>query len=163
MVLPATVVTGRLELPLWDAETVVAIRTGQRRVGWHPGFPREDDRDAAGFWRPGDVWGPRSIVDAGVVVGSIGFFGPPQDAGDGTPEVEVGYGLVADARGRGLASEALAAMLGLTDEAGIRVRACVAPDNTASLRVTAKAGFTEIRETTEDGALVMVRPLRSPK
>ena len=36
------------------------------------------------------------------------------------------------------------------------------PDNTASLRVLAKCGFTELRGSNEDGELVMARPLRSP-
>lgn len=152
--------TARLDLVLWDEATVRAIREGSRRPEWHPDFPREDDRGAATLWRDGDPWGPRSIVHEGVVVGSIGFFGPPEDAADGTPEVEVGYGLVASSRGLGLATEALAALLRRADSAGVRVRASVAPDNAASLRVAAKSGFTGVRGTTEDGEMVLVRPVR---
>ena len=160
--LPAVVTTARLRLPLWDAATAAAIRSGDRLPGWHPDFPREDDRDAAGLWRDGDPWSPRSIVSArtGTVTGSIGFFGPPEDAADGVPEVEVGYGLVAPVRGHGAMTEALTALLELLDVAGVRVRASILPDNTASLRLAARVGFTNVRGSTEDGEMVLVRPLR---
>ncbi|WGY01388.1 GNAT family N-acetyltransferase [Nocardioides sp. QY071] len=159
---PAGVRTDRLQLVLWDEPTVTAIRSGERLPGWHPEFPREDDRGAATLWHDGDPWGPRSIVSLkqGVVIGSIGFFGPPQPADDEVPEVEVGYGLVAEARGYGLATEALGALLARADAAGVRVRASIAPDNAASLRVAAKAGFTGVRGSNEDGELVLVRPVR---
>lgn len=157
-----SVATARLRLPLWSAEDVALIRSGGRRPDWHPDFPREDDRDAAGVWREGDPWGPRSITLGDVVVGSIGFFGPPAPAADDVPEVEVGYGLVPDARGRGVATEALEHLVGLAEQQGARVRASVAPTNRASVRVLAKCGFTELRGSTEDGELVMVRPVRRP-
>jgi RimJ/RimL family protein N-acetyltransferase len=152
--------TERLRLPLWSADDVAALREGRPQEGWHPDFPREDDHDAASMWHDGDPWGPRSIVLHGVVVGSIGFFGPPSEAADGVPETEVGYGLVEDARGAGVATEALTAMLGAADAQGVRVRASVLPDNAPSIRVLAKGGFTELRGSNEDGELVMVRPLR---
>jgi RimJ/RimL family protein N-acetyltransferase len=159
---PVGVETPRLRLVLWDAATVADIREGRRRPEWHPEFPREDDRGAATLWHDGDPWGPRSIVSLKqqLVIGSIGFFGPPEEADDGVPEVEVGYGLVGPARGYGLATEALGALLARADAAGVRVRASIAPDNAASLRVAAKAGFTGVRGTTEDGEMVLVRPLR---
>ncbi len=84
MTLPEVVDTERLRLPLWTADDVA--RPARRRAaapGWHRDFPREDDRDAASLWRDGDPWGPRSIELDGVVVGSIGFFGPPEPADDG--------------------------------------------------------------------------------
>lgn len=158
--LPPTVTTAGTELPLWDLATVTAIRAGERLPHWHPDFPRDDDRGAAGLWHDGDPWGPRSIVVRGWVVGSIGFFGPPVPAPDGRQEVEVGYGLVPTGRGRGIVPEALGALLALTDAAGVRVRASIAPDNRSSLRVAAKLGFTALRGTTEHGELVMVRPVR---
>lgn len=159
---PVGVTTERLQLVLWDEATVTAIRSGERLPGWHADFPREDDRGAATLWRDGDPWGPRSIVSRKqqLVIGSIGFFGPPEPADDDVPEVEVGYGLVAQARGYGLATEALGALLARADAAGVRVRASIAPDNTASLRVAAKARFTGVRGSNEDGELVLVRPVR---
>ena len=158
--LPDVVETERLRLPLWSADDVTAIRDGGRRPGWHPQFPREDDVFAATIWRHGDPWSCRSIARADEVVGSIGFFGPPQPADDGTPEVEIGYGLVEGARGVGYATEAVTAMAGAAEAAGARVRASVLPDNQASIRVLAKCGFTELRGSNEDGELVMVRPRR---
>jgi len=158
--LPEIVDTARLRLPLWTAADIAQLRGAERAEGWHPDFPREDDRDAASMWHDGDPWGPRSIVLDGVVVGSIGFFGPPSEAADGVLETEVGYGLVEDARGAGVATEALTAMLVAADAEGVRIRASVVPDNAPSIRVLAKGGFTELRGTNEDGELVMVRPLR---
>ncbi len=158
--LPEIVETERLRLPLWTREDIARLRGDERAADWHRDFPREDDRDASSVWRDGETWGPRSIVVDGVVVGSIGFFGPPEEAEDGVPETEVGYGLVEDARGQGLATEALQGVLAEADAAGVRVRAGVAPDNAPSIRVLAKCGFTELRGSNEDGELVMARPLR---
>ncbi len=159
MTLPPVVTTERLRLPLWTADDVAAIRAGTRRDGWHRDYPREDDRDAAGLWREGDPWAPRHVVRGVTALGSIGFFGAPEPAADGVPEVEVGYGLVTEAHGYGFATEALQALLAETDAAGVRVRASVAPTNAASIRVLAKCGFTELRGGNEDGELVMARPL----
>jgi len=160
MSLPLVVATNRLSLPLWSAADVALLRGEGRRADWHRDFPREDDRDAASMWHDGDPWGPRSVVLDGVVVGSMGFYGPPGPAADGGSEAEVGYGLVADARGAGLATEALTAMVSAAEEVGVRVRASVLPDNAASIRVLAKCGFTELRGSNEEGELVMARPLR---
>jgi ribosomal-protein-alanine N-acetyltransferase len=159
MSLPLVVTTARLRLPLWDAADVEAIRGGLRREGWHADYPRRDDVDAAGLWREGDTWGPRHIVRGVTALGSIGFFGPPEAAADGTPEVEVGYGLVDEAHGYGFATEALQGLLAQTDAVRVRVRASVEPANRASIRVLAKCGFTELRGANEDGELVMARPL----
>ena len=161
MSLPPELTTLRLRLPLITTAERDDMLAGRRRPEWHADYPREDDRDAVTLLRDGaDPWGPRHIVRAfdGLVVGSIGFFGPPDDV-DGTPETEVGYGLVADARGHGAATEALRGLLAVTDRGGVRIRASVLPDNAASIRVLAKCGFTELRGANEDGELVMARPL----
>lgn len=141
-----------------DAESMLA---GRREECWHPEFPRQDDLDGISMIREESCWSSRRIVRAldGLVVGSIGFFGPPAPADDGVAEVEVGYGLVADAHGRGVATEALRGLLEQTDAAGVRVRASVEPENTASIRVLAKCGFTTLRGSDEDGNLVMARPV----
>jgi RimJ/RimL family protein N-acetyltransferase len=159
--LPGTVATERLRLPVITPALADDMRAGRRHPDWHPDFPREDDLDGASMVRPDSTWGSRLVVRAvdGLVCGSIGFFGPPDAAPDGVPETEVGYGLVADARGRGVATEALLGLLVETDRLGVRVRASVAPDNVASIRVLAKAGFTEVRAPSEDGELVLARPL----
>ncbi|MBO0842491.1 MAG: GNAT family N-acetyltransferase [Nocardioides sp.] len=161
MTLPSIVASERLTLPLWGQADAGAIRGGQRLPAWHADFPREDDRDAATLWVDGDPWGPRYIARNGTVIGSVGFFGPPTASADDVLETEVGYGLVAEARGWGFASEALKALLALTDTEQVRIRASVEPTNKASLRVLAKCGFTELRGANEDGHLVMARPVPS--
>jgi RimJ/RimL family protein N-acetyltransferase len=159
MTLPDEIVSDRLRLPLWTPAEAADILAGRRREGWHRDYPRQDDRDAATMYHAGDPWAPRHIVRGTTALGSLGFFGPPEDAADGVPEVEVGYGLVDEAHGWGFATEALAAVLVETDRAGVRVRASVEPENKASIRVLAKCGFTDLRGSNEDGQLVMVRPL----
>ena len=158
---PPVVTTERLWLPLWTADETADIREGRRRPHWHPDYPRQDDRDAATLWHEGDPWGPRHIVRGRTVLGSLGFFGPPDEAvvDGGPPEAEVGYGLVPEARGWGFATEALRALLAETDRLGVKVRASVRPDNRASIRVLATCGFTELRGADEEGPLVMARPL----
>ena len=158
MTLPTEIASPRLRLPLVTPADAAAMRAGSRDPSWHPGYPRPDDVDAASMAREGGTWGPRHIVCDGQTVGTIGPFGPPEDG-----EVEVGFGLVEDARGRGIASEALRALLAETDAAGVRVRAGVRPDNLASLRLLAGCGFTELRGSDEEGALVLARPLPGPR
>lgn len=162
--LPQDITSERLTLRLITPEDAAGMLAGKRRVSWHPDYPRRDDQDAAAMVKADDTsfsWGPRHVVRSvdGLVVGSIGFFGAPAPGQDELAEAEVGFGLVEDARGHGAATEALTALLDHTDRAGVRVRASVQPENRASLRVLAKCGFTQLRGTTEDGELVMVRPL----
>jgi [ribosomal protein S5]-alanine N-acetyltransferase len=171
--LPAEIASARLRLPLVTPAEARAMRAGRRDPSWHPSYPRPDDVDAASMARDGDTWGPRHIVwdrmsgvpaesgaqraiswGAGLAVGTIGPLGPPEEG-----EVEVGYGLVAAVRGRGLASEALRALLAETDAVHVGVRCAVRSDNGASLRVLAGCGFTELRGTDGDGALVLGRPV----
>ncbi|NYJ03375.1 RimJ/RimL family protein N-acetyltransferase [Nocardioides thalensis] len=160
--LPALISSDRIRLFLISPEEAADMVAGRRHDDrWHPDYPRKDDVDAASMIRAGGdgadgadgaTWGPRHIVLDRLAVGSIGCFGPPVDG-----ETEVGYGLVPDARGRGVATEALGLLAAEADKVGVRLRASVAPDNTSSLRVLAKCGFSDLRGTTEDGELVMVR------
>jgi RimJ/RimL family protein N-acetyltransferase len=154
--------TVRLRLELITPAEARAMLAGQRAPGWHPEYPRKDDLDAVSMiGAEATGWGPRHLVRAfdSLVVGSIGFYGPPQQAEDGVPEAEIGYGLVTDARGHGAATEAVRALLEQTDRLGVRVRASVEPANTAGVRVLAKCRFTELRGSNDEGQLVMVRPL----
>lgn len=162
--LPPSIATERLTLDLFTAEEAAMMLAGGRDPRWHPDYPRRDDRDAATMVHGDDPWGPRHITRTvdGLVFGSVGFFGPPSPAADDVPEAEIGYGLVSDARGRGVATEAVRALLALSDACGVRVRAAVSPENSASIRVLAKCGFTDLRGGNEDGELVMARPLRGP-
>jgi RimJ/RimL family protein N-acetyltransferase len=144
--------TQRLSLTPVDRETAQAMvdndRTGR---AWHEQFPREDDRDGANGWlrRPDPVFGNFLIVEraSGQAVGTIGFFGPPDETGT----VMVGYGLVEPARGHGYATEALRALVDYAarQPAARRAVADTEKDNVSSQRVLEKAGFTRTHETDE--------------
>ncbi|HEY0393602.1 MAG TPA: GNAT family protein [Candidatus Elarobacter sp.] len=65
-----------------------------------------------------------------------------------TPRVgEVGYSLLAEARGKGYAAEALGAVIGETFVAGEldEIQACIVPENVASRGVLDRTGFREER------------------
>ncbi len=156
--LPVVVMTERLRLALWTSDEAADIAAGRHRPQWHPDYPRRDERDAASLWRLDDPWGPRHIWRGSTVLGSIGFFGPP-DLTAQAPEAQIGYGLVTEAHGWGFATEALRALLAESDLLGVTIRASVRPDNRASIRVLAKCRFTELRGADEEGNLVMARPL----
>jgi ribosomal-protein-alanine N-acetyltransferase len=147
----------------WDA--VRAITAGHRLGDWADDYPSDGDVVIAGLLQeadqavgleagqpvtgqvaagPGDeAWGHRQVVEraSGLVVGGIGFFGPPH-----VGEVEIGYGIVPSRQGRGYATEALRAMIAMA-WADSRVRTVAAgtdAGNAASQRVLAKAGFRQI-------------------
>lgn len=83
------------------------------------------------------------VTEDGVVVGDCGWFGPPDDAG----EVEIGYGLAASARGRGLGAQAVQALIAWARAQGATtIRAEVRPGNEASLRLLRGLGFAVVEE-----------------
>lgn len=73
------------------------------------------------------------------VIGDIGFHGPVT----GSPSIEIGYILLPGARGRGYATEGVAALVAwaLARPGVARVTARIAPGNAASLRVAKKVGM----------------------
>lgn len=137
--------TPRLTLRLVTLDEAADIRDGRRRSDWADGYPRQDDVDALALLGEVTPWSGRHIVrrSDGLVIGSVGCFGEPGDDGI----VEIGYGLVASARGQGLMTEVVAAICGAVEAAGARVIAHTEPDNDASQRVLARHGF---RHTGED-------------
>ncbi|HET7034617.1 MAG TPA: GNAT family N-acetyltransferase [Thermomicrobiaceae bacterium] len=153
--------TARLLLPPFTLEEAHAV-LNDSRVGraWSPGYPTEGDREIAAMLLRGGpappderavIFGPRRIVlrASGLAVGGIGFFGPPDEAGT----LSIGYGIAPEARNQGLTTEALGAMLAFAAaQPGVRrVLADTTPDNLASQRVLAKAGFQRIGQ---DAALI---------
>ena len=85
-------------------------------------------------------WGPFLIVlETGEAVGSAGFV--TQSSRDG--QRELGYSIYAPFQGRGLASEAAAALVAwaLTQPGTSSVRATIPPWHVASQRVAAHAGL----------------------
>ena len=74
-----------------------------------------------------------------VVVGDIGFLGPPDASGC----VEIGYSVLAARRGRGYAVEMMEILIrwAFKDDRVRRIVAHTDPDNPASMRVLEKNGF----------------------
>jgi RimJ/RimL family protein N-acetyltransferase len=109
-----------------------------------PGYPMPDTADGLGFLLNHQVedFGFYLVVrtDDELVVGEIGFVGPPADG-----VVAIGYAIVPGERGQGYATEAIR---GLSDWAlrqpGVgEVRAQTLPDNEPSARALLRAGFAE--------------------
>ena len=117
-VIPALVVTERLSLPLWTPDEAADIAAGRPPPGWHRRLPAPGRPGRSDDLPPRRPVGPAAPRQRGTTaLGSIGFFGPPEAAADGALEAEVGYGLVAEARGWGFATEALRGLLAETDAA----------------------------------------------
>ena len=96
--------------------------------------------------RPGATGRFEWLVKVGDPVAAVGWIS--LRVNDRSPRVgEVGYSLVAEARGNGYASEALGAVIDETfataelDE----IQACIVPENTASRAVLDRNGFREER------------------
>jgi RimJ/RimL family protein N-acetyltransferase len=102
-------------------------------------------------------WLARAIVvrEGRMMVGNAGFHGAPGVNAPGEPRaLEIGYGILADQRGRGYATEAVEGLLGWARTEGIdHFVASVAPDNEPSLAIIRKLGFVRTGEhiDREDG------------
>jgi RimJ/RimL family protein N-acetyltransferase len=112
-------------------------------------WPNDDLVDALPFIVKGleacpelEAW-TRLIVreSDNVVIGELGFKSLPDAAG----EAEIGYGVASSHRGRGYATEAVAALCAWAmQEQGLRiVRAECLPDNAGSIGVLRRVGFRE--------------------
>lgn len=116
---------------------------------WADDYPFEGDLAAVGgFLQATDRHGEQrpfgyyqiTRQSDGLAVGGIGFKGPP-DAG----AVEIGYGVVPTARGRGYVAEALVVLMKIAGTHGVTlVRADTSPDNVASRRILERAGFNQV-------------------
>ena len=133
---------------LEEAERVIQRVPSSEDV-WDPNYPLEDELDPLRSFvrdvRDGVEPGPFSLYAiryraGNVAIGGIGFFGPPDESG----AVEIGYGLVPSARGKGIATEALVAALGIARQHGaLMVKADTNQENPASQRVLRGAGFAQ--------------------
>ena len=88
-----------------------------------------------------------------MVIGSLGFKGPP----DGEGMVEIAYGVAPAYQSQGYATEAAAAGVAFAFQTDVvtLVRAHTLPENNASTRVLAKCGFSRIGEVIDpDDGLV---------
>ena len=87
-------------------------------------------------------WMARLMVNAAEgVVGHCGFHGPPDTIG----RAEIGYTVFTEFRGRGYAKEAARGLIDWAFAQGQReVYATVSPQNTPSLAVVRRLGFTQV-------------------
>jgi len=142
--------TERLCLHLLQVEEARALLKGQSQpdLPWMRGYPIEGSMIAAEAYvraiDGGQKLGPFGmyqivVTKEGLVVGDIGFHGPP----DSLRSVTVGYGLAPSARGHGYATEALRALItwAMTQPEVRRVEADAVHANLASQRVMERAGM----------------------
>jgi RimJ/RimL family protein N-acetyltransferase len=98
-------------------------------------------------------WRIRVIVErcSNTVVGSINLKGPPSPDGD----VEIGWGLIENARRKGYATEASAAVINwVVQQPGINsISATIPDDNYPSQRLAAKLGLIRTGENRRDRPL----------
>ena len=96
------------------------------------------------------AWRVRVIVDrsSNTVIGSINLKGPPGIDGD----VEIGWGLHADARGKGYATEASAAVIHWVAKHAVvsSISATVPDENYPSQRLAARLGLCRTSEKRRD-------------
>ena len=108
-------------------------------LAWHLSAIQADDRHLP--------WRMRVIIERSskTVVGSINLKGPPSAAGD----VEIGWGLIEQVRGRGYATEASAAVIRWArQQPGVSsISATIPDDNHPSQRLAERLGLTRTRET----------------
>jgi len=150
--------TARLVLDTLTADEAAAIRTGDRSGrAWADDYPSDGDAvvaavigEAGADYDESAVLGVLQVRgrSSGLAIGGIGFLFPVDDG-----EIEVGYGLVESARGLGLASESLAAVIDLAREHGVRrMVALTDVDNVPSQRVLQRAGFVQAGPATAGDA-----------
>lgn len=146
--------TGFVTLRAVRVREVRALLDGRAVPGsrFHPDYPQPESLDAMAMLvgaheavtgtrlvRRPDWWIHQIVLDA-VVVGDIGFHGPP--APEPPYGVEIGYVVVPGVRGRGVATRACGLLLQWAWRGGADVvQAETEPDNVASARVLAKNGF----------------------
>jgi RimJ/RimL family protein N-acetyltransferase len=103
-----------------------------------PGWPHDDTPDALRFAATG-AWTWLVVDDDERIAGECGIKAMPDARGC----VEIGYGLAAPSRGRGLGTRAVAAMLDKLTASGMvrEVVAGVHPGNVASRRLLERLDF----------------------
>jgi RimJ/RimL family protein N-acetyltransferase len=118
---------------------------------WAEGFPREDDSGPASSVAEADEdlgpFGSYGLAPRthGRLIGTAGFYGPPDAAG----EVTIGYGMVEPEWGLGYGTQAVAGLIAVCRAHGgvTAINADTDLDNVGSQRVLEKNGFERVRTT----------------
>ena len=139
-----------LPLSRQEAGRVASGKPGDQD-DWAEGFPREDDAEPAAMLAratedPGPFGSYLLVPRAhGNAIGTAGFFGPPNEAG----EVTIGYGMVEPEWGQGYGTQAVAALVAICRAHGgvTAINADTDLDNIGSQRVLEKNGFEHARTT----------------
>jgi RimJ/RimL family protein N-acetyltransferase len=156
---PANIETERLLLVSLLPEEIEALIAGDaERVALLTGFtfpPDDPNRGVDLSWHLRALqadcnqlsWRIRVIVErlSNTVVGSINLKGPPNADGD----VEIGWGLNEDARGKGYATEASAAVIYWASKQPrvATISATIPDDNYSSRRLAVRLGFARTSDT----------------
>lgn len=155
--MPLPLVTERLTLRLMepaDAASLAAYRNDTEVAllqGWELPFTLERAErfvveTAALGWPVHGDWQQVALDLDGTMVGDLGV----HRTADGRVAT-LGYTLARSAQGRGLATEAVTAMLGLLESEGVeRVDAATDPENHASARLLLRTGFTLVGRGTSE-------------
>ena len=165
---PPTIVTDRLilrPLSLQDWEAYAASWADPKMTAFIGGSPRDRTTSWAKFAAAAGMWsligyGYWSFIDrkTETFLGNGGLARHERGLAelDGFPES--GWAFVPDAWGRGLATEAMAAVLDWSDKVlkAPETRCIIDPSNAASIRVAAKLGYAKIAEVDFPPATTMV-------
>jgi [ribosomal protein S5]-alanine N-acetyltransferase len=135
---------------MFDAEltgdrSALAALLGVSPINEWPPIGGEHDHDAVTFFRTTMLSDPTTtgwlayyVVRDDELVGSAGFFGPPNDG-----LVEIGYSVCLGVRRQRIATQAVRVLIEQAQSAQVaRMQAHVRPDNGPSIRVLASCGFT---------------------
>lgn len=143
--------TQRLVLVPFTSADAQHLLSGIRQPNWSDGYPTEGDLEIARMVAKAPTslssanrFGPYKIIvrTSGLVIGGAGFMGPPgKDSA-----VEIGYGVAAEWRNRGIATEAVRGLIEFvwSQSAVQRVFATTDESNAASARVLEKAGMSYV-------------------
>ena len=143
-----------LSLQHWEA--YAAAWADPRMTAFIGGQPRTRAESWGKFLQGIGLWplfgyGYWSFIDRqnGAFLGNGGLAQFERGLSELTGYPEAGWAFVPDAWGRGLATEAMAAVLSWADEAleYAEIRCIIDPDNSASQRVAAKLGFAFMGDT----------------
>jgi [ribosomal protein S5]-alanine N-acetyltransferase len=155
------IVSDRLRLPALSADELSALVDGARTVAGArivTDWPLDDlgevvmlEGFAARLRAEPDLvpWRFRLIAERATdtVVGHAGFHDPPADG-----RAEIGYTVLTPYRRRGIAVEAVTALMSAAyaDASVTRFRLAIAPNNEASMAVARRAGFVRVGEQIDD-------------